>query len=238
MLNRIKCVFKSIGSFLMDNIRQSQNLEYRLLKRGYILYQHEVIKQDKTFEVYIRDYLAEIHNFQYKTEKELSKKTRIHTRVSDIFSLCPDLIKQYFDKSDFIFTDYKYLIKVYNTTAIEEEEPQPENALEQEQTVSDNIEEKLSKVRTEILKYELGEKQPKHIGQRMFGYLLKANYSVAYNDEQRLTEWQKFTGLDSRPEMSYLRDPLYNKNSIDKNKFVAQLKQIEEFFYLIGLEIK
>lgn len=69
----------------------------------------------------------------------------------------------------------------------------------------------------------------------MFGYLLKTGYINAYNDEQRLAEWQKFTGLETKPEMSYLRDPDYNKNTTDKiNK---QLKSIEEFFYLIGLDI-
>lgn len=235
MLNRIKCVFKSIGSFLMDNIRQSQNLEYRLLKRGYILYQHEVIKQDKTFEVYIRDYLAEINNFKYKTEKELSEKTRIHTRVFDIFSLRADLINRYFGKTNFVFVDYKNLMKEYNTTVIEQDEPEIENIIEQKPVYPDNLEEKLSKVRTEILKYESGEKQPKHIGHRIFGYLLKAHYLNAYNDEQRLAEWQKFTGLESKPEMSYLRDPDYNKN--ETNKINKQLKSIEEFFYLMGLNI-
>ena len=231
----IKSIFKSIYAFLTDNFRQSLHLEYRLLKRGYLLYQHEVIKLGKTFEPYIRDYLSEIQNFQYKTEKELSEKSRIHARVSDIFSLRSDLIKQYFDKSDFVFADYKKLIREYNTTIIGAEETLTEDSIEQEQPTIEDLEEKLSKVRTEILKYESGEKQPKHIGQRMFGYLLKANYFVAYNDEQRFSEWQKFTGLDSKPEMSYLRDPDYNKNETDKiNK---QLKSIEEFFYLVGLDI-
>lgn len=93
----IKSILKSIGVFLVDNFHQSLHLEYRLLKRGFILYQHEVLKQNKTFELYARDYLSEIHNFQYKTQKELSEKSRIHTRVSDIFTLRPDLIQQYFD---------------------------------------------------------------------------------------------------------------------------------------------
>ena len=221
----------------MDNLHQSQNLEYRLLKRGYLLYGHEVLKQGKTFELYIREYLSEIHNFQYKTEKELSEKTRIHTKVSDIFSLRPDLIKQYFDKDDFVFLDYKQLIKEYNTTVIAESEdnqpPITENHVEQ--TISEDFDDKLFKVQAEILRYESGEKLPKHIGQRIFGYLLKANYINAYNDRQRIEKWKEFTGLDSIPEMSYLRDPDYNKNDTDKiNK---QLKQIEEFFYLIGLDI-
>lgn len=239
MSNKAKHIFNSISNFLMDNLRQSQNLEYRLLKRGYILYQYEVTKQNKTFEIYVRDYLAEIHNFQYKTEKELSDKTCIHTRVSSIFTLRPDLIKLYFDKSDFAFADYKNLIEEYNTTEIiTNEEPQPENITEQkeqEQIIPDNIEEKLSKVRAEILKYESGEKLPKHIGQRMFGYLLKADYINAYNDRQRIEQWKKFTGLDSLPEMSYLRDPDYNKN--DTSKINQQLKSIEEFFYLVGLDV-
>jgi len=219
----------------MDNFHQSQNLEYRLLKRAYLLYQHEIVKQDKTLDLYIRDYLSEIQNFNYKTEKELSTKTRIHTRVSNIFSLRPDLIVQYFNQTDFTLSDYHNLIKEYNTSEVEANQPLSTTENFTEQQKPDNLEEKLSKVRAEILKYESGEKLPKHIGQRMFGYLLKSGYINAYNDEQRLVEWQKFTSLDTKPEMSYLRDPDYNKNSTDKIN--QQLKSIDEFFYLIGLDI-
>lgn len=236
----LKSILESTYLFLKDNFLQSQNLEYRLLKRGYTLYQHEVLKQGKTFELYVQDYLAEIHNFTYNNPRELSEKTRNHTKVSDIFILRPDLIQQYFDKSNFVLADYKNLIKEYNTTAIPTVEESPvqitENILEQAVSDnSDNIEEKLSKVRIEILKYESGEKLPKHIGQRMFGYLIKSGYINAYNDEQRREQWKEFTGLDSLPEMSYLRNPDYNKN--DTDKINPQLKYIEEFFYLVGLDI-
>lgn len=238
MANKVKHILKSISTFLMDNLHQSFHLEYRLLKRGYLLYQHEVTKQSKTFELYVRDYLSEIQNFNYKTEKELSVKSRIHTRVSDIFSFCPDLIKQYFNQNDFVFADYRNLAKEYDSSIVEEEIIQPLPTTEEnvaERSSSGNYEEKLSKVRAEILKYESGEKQPKHIGQRMFGYLLKSGYFNAYKDELRLAEWQKFTGLNTKPEMSYLRDPDSNKNGTPKIN--QQLKTIEEFFYLIGLDI-
>lgn len=99
----------------------------------------------------------------------------------------------------------------------------------------DDSKEKLSKVRAEILKYESGEKQPKHIGHRMFGYLIKSGYIDAYNDRQRIEQWKEFTGLESLPEISYLRDPDSNKNNT--KKINLQLKFIEEFFYLIGLNI-
>lgn len=237
MATKVKNIFKSISTFLMDNFHQSQNLEYRLLKRAHLLYQYEVIKQKKSFDIYSNDYLAEIHNFTYQSPKELQEKTRMHSKVSNLLICRPDLIQKYFNKKDFYFQDYKDLVKEYNTTSIVKDDVPPISSIEKPILDSNSIEEKLSKVRNEILKYESGEKQPKHIGQRMFGYLLKANYFIAYNDEQRLTEWQNFTELESKPEMSYLRDPLYNKNSIDKDKFSIQLKQIEEFFYLIGLEI-
>ncbi len=244
MKRKIKSIFKSIYLFLMDSLHQSLHLEYRLLKRGYLLYQHEVLKKGKTFEIYVKDYLAEIYNFSYKNPRELAEKTRIHSKVVDIFTLRPDLIQQYFDE-DFDFRSYKQLIKEYDTsvfipsqveipdpTHIELAEPNP---IVEQSPILDK-EEQLAKVRTEILKYESGEKQPKHIGQRMFGYLLKANYFTAYNDEQRYEAWQKFTGLETKPEMSYLRDPSYNKNTINKEKFANQIKQIKEFFYLIGLK--
>lgn len=229
MATKVKNIFKSISAFLMDNFHQWQMLEYRLLKRAHLFYQHEVVKQNKSFDIYSNDYLAEIQNFTYKTDKEFQEKTRSHNKVVSIFQTRPNLIEKYFESADFNYKDYKSLLKEYNTTSVSEEELTLPNIIVDE--------EKLLKVKKEILKYESGEKQPKHIGQRMFGYLLKANYFLAYNDEQRLAEWQNFTGLDSKPEMSYLRDPSYNKNSIDKDKFATQLKQIEEFFYLIGLEI-
>ena len=69
----------------------------------------------------------------------------------------------------------------------------------------------------------------------MFGYLLKSGYINAYNDTQRIEQWKLFTELDSLPEMSYLRDPDYNKNNT--KRINLQLKYIEEFFYLVGLDI-
>ena len=46
-----------------------------------------------------------------------------------------------------------------------------------------NIENALYKVREEILRYESGEKKPKHIGQRMFGYLVNADYFSGVYDK-------------------------------------------------------
>lgn len=235
MATKVKNIFKSISTFLMDNFHQSQNLEYRLLKRAHLLYQHEVVKQRKSFNIYINDSLAEIQNFTYKTDKELQEKTRIHSKVSSLFIGRPDLIQKHFNKKDFYFQDYKDLVKEYNTTSIVKDNATQSSPIEKPILDSSSIEEKLSKVRNEILKYESGEKLPKHIGQRMFGYLLKANYINAYNDSQRLEKWAEFTGVDTKPEMSYLRDPDYNKN--ETIKINQQLKQIEEFFYLVGLEI-
>lgn len=235
MATKVKNIFKSISTFLMDNFHQSQNLEYRLLKRAHLLYQYEVIKQKKSFDNYINDYLAEIQNFTYQSPNELQEKTRIHSKVSNLLISRPDLVQRYFDKKDFYFQDYKDMVKEHNTTSIAKDDVPPISPIEKPILDSSSIEEKLSKVRNEILKYESGAKLPKHIGQRMFGYLLKANYINAYNDSQRLEKWAEFTGVDTKPEMSYLRDPDYNKN--ETIKINQQLKQIEEFFYLVGLEI-
>ena len=234
MQNRFKKILQSLQSTLSDIFWQSQNLEYRILKRGFLTYQSEVIKKGKTFQLFVSDYIAEIHNFTCN-EQNLATKTRIHTRVCNILLLRPDLIKESFADIFFDYKAYKQLVANYDKSEIiptvtissEEKENQPSKVLD--------IDEALSKVRAEILKYESGEKKPKHLGQRMFGYLIKSGYFTAYNDEQRSEAWKSFTGLDTKPEMSYLRNPEYNKNSMDEEDLRSKLKTIEEFFYWIGL---
>ena len=234
MQNIFKKIVQSLQSTLSDIFWQSQNLEYRLLKRGFLTYQNEVIKKGKTFELFVSDYIAEIHNFTCN-EQNLAMKTRIHTRVCNIFLLRPDLIKKYFANNTFDHNAYKQLVVNYDKSeiiptaaiSIEEKENQPSKVFD--------IDEALSKVQAEILKYESGEKSPKHYAHRMFGYLLKEKYFKALNDDQRLDEWQKFTGLESKPEMDYLRNPDSNKNNT--SKINQQLKEIDEFFFLIGLKV-
>ena len=224
MQNKFKKILQSLQSTLSDIFWQLQNLEYRLLKRGFLIYQSEVIKKGKTFELFVSDYIAEIHNFTCN-EKNIATKTRIHTRVCNIFLLRPDLIKEYFADKSFDYKAYKLLVASYDKSEIipaathsnEEKENQPSKELD--------IDEALSKVRAEIRKYESEEKTPKHYGHRMFGYLLKEKYFEALNDDQRLDQWQRFTGLESKPEMDYLRNPDSNKNNT--SKINQQLKKID-----------
>lgn len=122
MATKVKNIFKSISDFLMDNLHQWQILEYRLLKRGHLLYQHEVVKQNKSFDIYINDYLAEIQNFTYKTNKEFQEKTRSHNKIVSIFINRPNLIEKYFESAMFNYKDYKSLLKEYNVTPIRKEE--------------------------------------------------------------------------------------------------------------------
>lgn len=226
-----------------DWYKEETDYEYKKYKAAYDAYKWHVIKNKELYNIFVRDYCnstimltVSVNQDGSFSDSDYNTKNRIYHRIKSLLEDRNDLVNRYFKKGSFRYTDYLNLIKEYNTTAIEKVEGiTTEDSIEQEQPAIEDLKEKLFKVRTEILKYESGEKQPKHIGQRMFGYLLKDNYLIAYNDEQRLAEWQKFTGLDSKPEMSYLRDPDYNKNETDKiNK---QLKSIEEFFYLIGLDV-
>lgn len=223
-----------------DWYNELTNYSYYKFNQVYTLYRIEVIRNNKAYIRFVNDYISENQLISYPIDlqgnpiiSEYNKKNKIVNQIIDLLNNRKDLVDKYFEEECFRYPHYLSLFKEYDSPTTHKE---IEVKFEQNIPTETN-EEKLLKVKREIIKYESGEKQPKHIGQRMFGYLLKANYFLAYNDERRLTEWQNFTGLDSKPEMSYLRAPLYNKNSIDKDKFATQLNQIEEFFYLIGLTI-
>lgn len=227
-----------------DWYKELTNYSYYKFNQVYKLYQTEVIKNKKNYRRFVDDYYSENQLISFSTDSqgkpiiaEYNLKNKTNNQILDILNNRSDLVNKYFITDSFNYADFLSLIKEYNTTVIDEK-PLESIIDSSKQSVQEiDLDEKLSKIKDEILAYEKGDKKPKHYGHRMFGYLLKANYISANNDDQRLIKWRKFTEVDSKPEMSYLRDPLYNKNSIDENKFATQLKQIEEFFYLIGLEI-
>ena len=229
MQSIIKKIWKDFQGILSDSFWRSNNLEYRLLKKGYLSYQYEVVKKGKTFEIFISDYIASIYNF-ICDEQNIAAKTTIHTKVCNIFSLRPDLIKEYFSDRQFDYNAYKRLSVDYDKSEVTPISNTSSKEKENHQDKTFDIENTLSKVREEILKYESGEKKPKHIGQRMFGYLINACYFSAYNDEQRYEVWKSFTGLDTRPEMSYFRNPEYNKNSMDKDDLKSKLRLLRNSF--------
>lgn len=236
----IKSILKSISIFLVDNFRQSQHLEYRLLKRGHLLYQHEVKKQDKLFDIYINDYLSEIQNFPYKSPKELQEKTRIHSKVSNLFLGRPDLILKYFDSKTFNFQDYKNLINKYNTTIIspiEEENEEstifaPFNELKF-YTLNDK------KIENELRKFvlECYENGTMHLGDRNFGYFLKHKHP-AYSTTKQYTEaWTLYIGkYEPRDNCKYISDPSHWKNISEIDATLKSLERIENFYSIFMQE--
>lgn len=239
MKQSLKSLLSSFKSFLIDDFYQSQHLEYRLLKRGHLLYQHEVKKQDKLFDIYINDYLAEIQNFTYKSPKELQEKTRIHSKVSNLFLGRPDLIQKHFDNKNFNFQDYKALIKEYNTTIIplkeeEKEEPTPfapSNELKFYTLDDKRIENELKQFVLEC--YENGTM---HLGDRNFGYFLKHKHP-AYSTTKQYTEaWTLYIGkYEPRDNCKYISDPSHWKNISEVDATFKSLERIENF-YLIFMQ--
>ena len=215
---------------------------YYKFNQVYKLYQTEVIKNKKAYRRFVDDYYSENQTISFSTDSqgkpiiaEYNLKNKTINQILDILNNRSDLVNKFFITENFKYPNFLSLIKEYNTTVIDEK-PLESIIDSSKQSVQEiNLKEKLSKIKDEILAYEQGNKKPKHYGHRMFGYLLREEYFTANNDNSRIEKWQEFTGLETIPEMDYLRNPDSNKNSTDK--IDKQLEEIAHIFYLVGLEI-
>ena len=212
--------------------KELTDYSYYKFNQVYKLYQTEVIKNKKIYERFVDDYYSENQLIHFSTDSqgkpiiaEYNLKNKTNNQILDILNNRYDLVNKYFITDIFNYPDFLSLIKEYNTTVID---------VKPLESIID-LNEKLSKIKDEILAYEKGYKKPKHYGHRMFGYLLKEGYFTADNDKSRIEQWQEFTGLKSIPEMDYLRNPDSNKNST--SKIDTQLEKIAEKFHSFGLEI-
>lgn len=239
----ILCAF--IGLFLaylkisqFDWYKELTDKDYLKYKQLFGLYQYKVLKTRQRYDIFVNDYCNSnvffaSNNSEYTSADSLNQSNLLLGRIKGLLESRKDLVDKYFMKDSFCYSDYVKLNKEYDTTSNTMGINLVKSSIEQFD--SKTIEEKLEKVKLEIIKYESGDKTPKHYGHRMFGYLLKENYFTAINDEQRLTEWRKFTNLTTKPEMDYLRNPDSNKNQT--YKINEQLKEIAEVFHLIGLKV-
>ena len=225
-----------------DWYKELTDYSFYKFNQVYKLYQTDVIKNKKTHERFIDDYYSENQLISFSTDSqgkpiiaEYNLKNKTNNQILDILNNRSDLVNKYFITDSFNYPDFLSLIKEYNTTVIDEK-PLESIIDSSKQSVQEiDLNKKLSKIKNEILAYENGDKKPKHYGHRMFGYLLKGGYFTADNDKSRIEQWQEFTGLDTIPEMDYLRNPNSNKNST--SKIDDQLEEIERIFHLIGLKI-
>jgi len=213
---------------------------YILFYKAYESYRNEVKNRKKLYDRYVDDFCIQ-HTTQLldSTNKNGvvvgSKKNCIKNRVQKLLETRPDLVHKYFQESTFTFKDHKQMVEEFDTTVpvqILVEFPPKEAEI-----LTSKFEDVKGIIREEILKYENKIKNPKHKGQRIFGYVLKEGYiNASKNDEQRLDAWIEFTGLENNtPEFHYLRNPGDNKNS---SKIInKQLKEIDEFFRSIKLRV-
>ncbi|MBV5283892.1 MAG: hypothetical protein JZU53_15835 [Paludibacter sp.] len=100
-----------------------------------------------------------------------------------------------------------------------------------------NLEDKLKLVKDFILKcYSMQRKR--QLGDRTFGYLIKAEIISASTPKERLDEWRKFIGEEIKPSNPKLHDkPNRSRGEFGKDSQVLpqQLKDIQKFFIEIGL---
>lgn len=92
-------------------------------------------------------------------------------------------------------------------------------------------EEQKTLVKERILKHNSILKEM-HLGDRIFGYLLKAKIYRAVNPTERLDAWREFLSDDIKPSDEHL---LYNPNYSRSNILKDQLEDIQIFFDNIGL---
>lgn len=238
-------ILQGVISIILDNkewYKELTDYSYYKFNQVYKLYQTDVIKNKKTHERFIDDYYSENQLISFSTDSqgrpiiaEYNLKNKINNQILDILNNRFYLVNKYFITESFNYSDFLNLIKEYNTTVIDEK-PLESIIDSSNQSVQEiDLNEQLLKIKEEILAYEKGDKKPKHYGHRMFGYLLREGYFTADNDKSRIERWQEFTGLETIPEMDYLRNPDSNKNSTDK--IDKQLEEIAHIFYLIGLKI-
>lgn len=214
---------------------------FKLFLKAYYVYNKEVIKNHKLYNLFVSDFCND--NYFLGTSavaningdvNNLNRKNRIYNRVRNLLETRPDLVQKYFQENTFTYDNYKQLNNEYDTTVpiqISLESPHKEDDI-----ILNSFEDVSEIIKEEILNYENEIKKPKHIGQRIFGYILKEGYiNASKNNEQRLDAWRKFTGLENTPEYHYLINPHSNKNS--SKKINPQLKDIDEFFHSIKLPV-
>lgn len=212
-----------------------------LFIKAFYAYRKEVINNKKLYDRYVDDFC--IQNTRQVPDSlnkhgvvvSSNKKNLIKNRVQKLLETRPDLVQKYFQSNDFTYEDYKRMIVEYDITVPVQilEECSPKETV----ILTNRFEDVKEVVKDEILKYQNGIKDPIHIGHRIFGYLIQEGYIPACkNNEQRLKEWEKFTGSKFIPEFDYLRRPGGNKSS---SKNINQnLEIIDDFFHSIKLKVR
>jgi hypothetical protein len=214
---------------------------YILFNIAFKSYRLEVIHNKKLYDRYVDDFCVKHtrqtpdHLNKYGVVESSKEKNCIKNRVQKLLETRPDLVQKYFQERAFNYKDYKQMVEEFDTTVplqILVEFPPKEADI-----LTSKFDDVKHIIKDEILKYENKIDNPKHKGQRIFGYILKEGYiNASKNNEQRLDAWREFTGLeDNTPEFHYLRNPSTNKNS---SKIInKQLKEIDEFFRSIKLRV-
>ena len=219
--------------------KELTSYSYYEFNKVYKSYQFEVIQNNKAYSRFVNDYSSKNRYKSIPIDSNgniitslANTRNQTHEQIIELLTHREDLVRKYFNKGSFRYSDYLVFFEDFNRAPIKNDKPQY-NAV----SGSEDIETKLEKVKQEILKYELGDKKPKHMGQRFFGVLLSENIFSGKNQDERYEAWQTLTGLKSKPEDYYLLHPFGNKNSTKQQLHAKYVIDLAEFFYLINLDI-
>jgi len=196
---------------------------------------------------------------KYGTVVSSPEKNCIKNRVQNLLNTRPDLVVKFFQEKTFTYKDYKQMIDEYDTTypiqkpsahLIELKQKEDDilfmqNDTSNEKTIRlDNdiadqtnnksvlITEKQERlVRERILIYN-SDNNKMHLGDRLFGYLLKAKIYSAKTPKERLYFWHKLLGDDIRPSDTHL---FYAPHHMRSEKIYDHLEEIQIFLNEIGL---
>lgn len=230
---------------------------YILFNIAFKSYRLEVIHNKKSYDRYVDDFCIQ-HTSQvpdllnkHGIVVSSNKKNCIKNRVQKLLETRPELVVKYFQESTFTFKDYKQMVEEFNTTypvqkldidLIEVKQKESKDIFVQKEISNKDtklhFEEKLKLAKDYILQcYSIDG--DRHLGDRTFGYLIKAKLIKANTLKERLAAWHNLITADIKPSnVKLFRTPNLSRSKskvlIDKT-LIENLEKIQSFFNEIGL---
>lgn len=214
-----------------DWFKEETDSIYKKYKGVYNSYRHHVLKNNQLYNIFVSDYCSSNIILSVQTNKEgnisiedYNFKNKIYHRIKGLLENRYDLIEKYFHQDHFSYQDYLKLINEYDTTNLE---------LQDSSSNDKTFEEKRKMACDEILAY-YSYKNNKQIGDRIFGYLLKAEVIPAYTPEERVKAWHEFIGEEKLSDPRLHANPKLGRGK-DNLTLIENLETIANFFAEINL---
>jgi hypothetical protein len=223
---------KTYGWLLKKGVFSWYYLEgLNLFKYAASEYRKEVINNGYDYEIFIEQFcLKNLPQVNFESDK----KSRLGDIVAremlyDILTNKKTFTKKYFKRGKFTTADFLELRDEYNKGNAKDDAINID-LYSQQLVYTRTREEMLELVKEQIIELY---KDKRHLGTRMFGMLYLANIFKAKNDQERIAEWEKFTGIpDNSLDTSHIRNPIDNR--FMTKELPGQLESIMKFYKLIG----